>query len=546
MITESEVARLAKTDLLTVADVLQIEEMLAARPRVVAGRSHLHRAVRWVHVAEVPDVAKLLRGGELILTTGIALPDDVRLLAKYVRDLAEVGVSGLAIELVRRYREMPRELISAADRWGLPLIALDQEVPFVAITEAVHAQILSRQLAQLRVEEQVHHAFRALAPGASPSDVVRKMSEIARCPVVFESLAHRPLAVEARTIPLEDLLAGWEDKSRQLDGNHPGWITAMVEPSGQPCGRVVLLVDRTPGVLHRAVLDTGAAMLAIGWLLAGTPASLEHAAQRELVDDLVNGRCRSINEVYVRARSLGVSLRPHRLAALAVRSAPPFCHEHAVVQAIERTHTIGIAGQLRDDLVCALVAIPPEETHAERARAIATELRHGYSGPPECLAVGAAYLEDDAELMELTRGMSDADEAARSVLGSGDERVATVDAIELRGLLRLLGDDVRVQRFVERQLRPVWEYDARHGTYLLDVLAAFLDCSGNKSAAAARAHLSRAAFYHSLERLSALLGRDLEVPEVRVALHVALLASQVGVGSPQVPDHKRPLRRHVA
>ena len=78
------------------------------------------------------------------------------------------------------------------------------------------------------------------------------------------------------------------------------------------------------------------------------------------------------------------------------------------------------------------------------------------------------------------------------------------------------------------------------------MLAAFLDCSGNKSAAAARAHLSRAAFYHSLERLSALLGRDLEVPEVRVALHVALLASQVGVGSPQVPDHKRPLRRHVA
>ncbi len=543
---ESDVARLANSEVLTVADVLQIEEMQAAHPRVVAGRIHLHRAVRWVHVAEVPDVAKLLRGGELILTTGIALPDDVHLLAKYVRDLAEVGVSGLGIELVRRYREMPRELISAAERWGMPLIALEREVPFVAITEAVHAQILNRQLVQLRAEEQVHHAFRALAPGASPSDVVRKMSEIAHCPVVFESLAHRPLAVEARTVPLEDLLAGWEAKSRLHDRDHPGWITAVVEPSGQPCGRVVLLVDGTPGVLQRAVLDTGAAMLAIGWLLAGTPASLEHAAQRDLVDDLVNGRCRSINEVYVRARSLGLSLRPHRLAAVAVRSAPPFCHEHTVVQAIERTRTVGIVGQLRDDLVYALVAIPSDETHAERARAIATELRHGYPGPPECLAVGAAYLEDDAELVDLVRGMADAGEAALSILGSGDERVAAVDTIELRGLLRLLGDDVRVHRFVEGQLRPVWEHDARHGTRLLDVLAAFLDCSGNKSAAAARAHLSRAAFYHSLERLSALLGRDLEVPEVRVALHVALLASQVGTGSPQVPDHTRPRLHHAS
>lgn len=538
MMTVPAAVPLAGTDPLTVADVLQIEEMLAAHPRVVAGQCHLHRAVRWVHIAEVPDVAKLLRGGELILTTGIALPEDVGLLAQYVRDLAEAGVSGLGIELVRRYREMPRQLISAAERWGMPLIALDQEVPFVAVTEAVHAQILNRQFVRLRIEEQVHHAFQALAPGASPSDVVRKMSDLARCPVVFESLAHRPLAVEARTIPLEELLAGWEAKSRRLDSDHPGWIAAVVEPSGQPCGRVVLLVDRTPGVLHRAVLDTGSAMLAIGWLLAGSPVSLEHAAQRDLVEDLASGRCRSINEVYVRARSLGMSLRPHRLAVLAVRSAPPFCREHAVVQAIERTRTVGIAGQLHDDLVFALVAVPPEEPHAVRARAIATELRHGYSGPPECLAVGAAYLGDDVQLLDLTRGLSDADEAARSVLGSGDERVATVEAIELRGLLRLLGDDVHVQRFVERQLRPVWEHDARHGTYLLDVLTAFLDCAGNKSAAAARAHLSRAAFYHSLERLSTLLGRDLEIPEVRVALHVALLASKVGIASPQAPDHR--------
>jgi hypothetical protein len=30
--------------------------------------------VRWVHVSELADIATLLRGGELVLTTGIALP----------------------------------------------------------------------------------------------------------------------------------------------------------------------------------------------------------------------------------------------------------------------------------------------------------------------------------------------------------------------------------------------------------------------------------------------------------------------------------------
>lgn len=529
--TNPEVRVSTRADILTVADVLGIEEVQAARPRVVAGGDRLHRAVRWVHIADVPDVAKYLRGGELLLTTGFALPDDEDALAEYVRELAEAGVSGLAIELVRRYREMPRELIAAADKWGLPLIALEHEVQFVGITEAVHAQILDRQLVKLRTEEQVRHAFQALAPGASPSDVVRKMSELAHCPVVFEGLAHRPLAVEARTLPLEELLAGWEAKSRRLPAEQPGWLVAAVEPSGQPCGRVVLLVDR-PQVLHRAVLETGATLLAIGWLLAGTPATLEHAAHRQLVDDVVHGRCRSMHEVYVRAQSLGVALRPHRLAVLVARSGRPLCHEQTVVAAIERTRTAGLVGQLHDDLVCALVAVPPGEAPAARAACIATELRHGYAGPPECLAVGAAYLDEDSSLDDLARAIADADEAARAMLGSGDDRVATVHDIELRGLLRLLQEDPRVQRFVESQLRPVWDHDAAHGTHLLDTLAAFLDCAGNKSAAAARAHLSRAAFYHSLERLSSVLGRDLEVPDVRVALHVALLASQAGV----VPD----------
>src|ERR1700721_3073857 len=61
--------------------------------------------VRWVHAIELTDVARLLRGGELVLSTGIALPDDDRLLAAYVTELAEGGGAGLAGDLGRRYAE---------------------------------------------------------------------------------------------------------------------------------------------------------------------------------------------------------------------------------------------------------------------------------------------------------------------------------------------------------------------------------------------------------------------------------------------------------
>ena len=52
-----------------------------------------------MHVIELAHAAHLLRGGELVLSTGIALPYDPAGLGRYVADLASVGVSALAVEL---------------------------------------------------------------------------------------------------------------------------------------------------------------------------------------------------------------------------------------------------------------------------------------------------------------------------------------------------------------------------------------------------------------------------------------------------------------
>src|SRR4051812_42524640 len=56
----------------TVADVLGLGPVKQGGPRVVAGAAGLDRVVRWVHVTELVDVATILRGGELVLSTGIA------------------------------------------------------------------------------------------------------------------------------------------------------------------------------------------------------------------------------------------------------------------------------------------------------------------------------------------------------------------------------------------------------------------------------------------------------------------------------------------
>ena len=108
----------------TLRDVLGLDVVQRGEPVVLAGGDRLDTPVRWVHAVEVSSgVARLLRGGELVLSTGIALPDSVAGLASYVDELAAAGVAGLAIELGRRYvSSLPPALVSAAEASGVVLV----------------------------------------------------------------------------------------------------------------------------------------------------------------------------------------------------------------------------------------------------------------------------------------------------------------------------------------------------------------------------------------------------------------------------------------
>jgi hypothetical protein len=132
---------------LTLREVLDLDVVRRGSPLVVAGAARLDVPVRWVHAAEHADIGRLLRGGELVLSTGIALPEPAAELADYVGSLAKVGVAGLAVELGRRYAvALPAALVAAAEARSMPLIELRHEVAFIEITEAVHARIIDELL----------------------------------------------------------------------------------------------------------------------------------------------------------------------------------------------------------------------------------------------------------------------------------------------------------------------------------------------------------------------------------------------------------------
>jgi PucR family transcriptional regulator, purine catabolism regulatory protein len=524
----------------SLGDVLAMEVCRRGRPAVVAGADRLDTPVRWVHAIELTDVARLLRGGELVLSTGIALPDDDRLLTAYVTELADVGVAGLAVELGRRYAgSLPGALVAAAEQAGLPLIAFEREVAFIEITEAVHARIIDVQLDELRVSERLHEMFTELSvAGASAEEIVRQAAALAGRPVILADLSHRVLACEPAGADPGRLLSGFAARSRavRLSGRTAfdeasGWLVTPVGAHGEDWGRVILVCSGAPTGLDTVLLERTATTLALGRLLTRHRESLERQAHRTLISGIISQAHADPAEAAVRSRALGVPVDGRQLIAMVLRYREPGLGVSAHARVLDLADSAAAAcraeripslvGTLDDDRAGAMLSLGPRAEPDDMLTRLATRIRDRAGVDPDLLVIGVGATA--GSIRDVRRSFLEASQVAdvaASRSGGRDPLFYRLPDLRLRGLLHLLRDDPRLQTFVERELGGLLGTDPA----LLDTLEAYLAAGGNKAAAAKAAHLARPTFYDRLRRIERILGTDLSSAESRTSLHVALLA----------------------
>src|SRR5215510_6211086 len=131
--------------MLSLNDVLELPVVRRALPEVVVGEGVLDREIRWAHVIEMPDPDDLLKGGELVLTTGLGAGADPRHQAAWTASLIEQGMAALAVELGSSWRDVPPAVVAGCARAGIPVIAFHRPVRFIEITEAVHGAVVNAQ-----------------------------------------------------------------------------------------------------------------------------------------------------------------------------------------------------------------------------------------------------------------------------------------------------------------------------------------------------------------------------------------------------------------
>lgn len=530
---------------ITVQRALELPGLRGGLPEVVAGAERLQRTVRWVHAGEVPNIASLLKGGELLLTTGLGLgarPAEQRV---FVRKLAERGIAALVVELGPRFTRLPAAIVETARAAGLTLVQLHREVPFVTVTEEVHTEIVNGHYALLQRAEEVHRrCTEALLGGGGIPQVLGVLADFSGNPVFLETADGQLLYAAGAGTECADPLQVWEGlRGRTVDRDGPPAGALLVDvPGGGPGAgsvraRLVLLaVESALLPVHRIAAERAAGSLAVVLMQARQEEELAARGRGDFLTDLAEGRILA-DDAPAQARVLGFKPGESPLLPVVMRLAdglPPGGGWAVLARAVaEELAAVGVPVLLGvrpvEGRVPLLLGLRTESERTAVADRVAAALRAGVERAgmqragalPPVVVVGVA-----GGWAAASAGLRHAAETATAAQGLIDRPWYDARRLDIDLLLWRLHnyDDSALAAFVDRAIGPLRTHDQRSKPPLLPTLQTYLAHAGRKAETARELHLNRQTLYNRLARISELLGTDLDDPQTVLALSLALRA----------------------
>jgi purine catabolism regulator len=195
---------------------------------LASGHESAGAHVRWVHSTELLDPTPWLKGGELLLTTGLQL-DGAKSQREFLGRLADHEIAGLGFGTGFTHKRLPAALVTAARKREFPLFEVPYRLPFIAITERAFTQLVNERYEMLQRSMAGDVLAEALTGHLYPEEVQARLSPFGigeRLAVMAFGLADPSAAAG----PLERILE--REKTPGLVAIRSGLLCAVVAADG--------------------------------------------------------------------------------------------------------------------------------------------------------------------------------------------------------------------------------------------------------------------------------------------------------------------------
>lgn len=530
---------------LKLREVLDLSVLKAVEIDIVTGRRNLDLEVRWAHVADSKRVGHLLQGGELLLTTGTGWGRSPSERKEQIESFVSAGAVALLVELGQTWSEVPPDVLEECRRWNLALLVAKEEVRFIAVVEAIHAQILNRQVEEITMMNSVAETMSALSYGeASTEEIVNQAGRLLQLPVVLEDPAHSVVCFSEGFLLPSVLLDRWNEKSlhwsRSLSKGRISVPTPLEDPFGQErwtaldifsrgvvLGRLFYRGEPASSGVADYVLRHAAMAIAVERLNAPQRHSWSELVEKNAVRQLVGVKFRSVSDAAAVLTGAGFRSNDRVLFAAEIihESAP--LEVWKVRQALTRSSgamvadldlLINISEVDFRRITCAF-SIPKGRSAGQVLNEVGELLWRKFGGKFVAISSGEC-----AGVVELSIGVKSVREFASVEFTRSKFQIIPLSQAPIDQLMEQLRDDVRIQEFAFNTLDPLIEHDGKNGTDLLRTLRVVLAYPHSRSAAAEELHLSRTSLYSRIGLIESLLKVDILEEETFFALNLAIRA----------------------
>lgn len=475
------------------ADLLAAPELHLVARGSIAGASE--RAIRWCAITELADPRPWLQGDELVLTTGMR-QRTATLQREFVARVAERGVAGIGFGTGLTHESVPKATLAAAAEYGVLVIEVPYEVPFIAVDRYVADRVLHSHYQSQHDLLTRHDALsRALLAGGGLTSLSDALALMLDAPVAV---------LDAFGGTLASSPAGFRWPAVAEDA--PDLVTAPIEMAGANVATLCALGPRE----GREVLPYAANL--VGLELARRQAQL--TGRREMLGQVIEdiaASAMSMNEAQRRLAAHGIDVtRPHAvvLACAPTGATTGFLSLTGGVYPISDSGAEPVVTAHVGDHLALIVG--PERDVREVAGVTHRYVAH--LGDGARVGIGGSYEGVDG----LRWSYHEAREALTRGPGVNDRA-----PLSLPGLL-LSSESLPLADLGREVLAPLQAADATSGSTLIETLRVYLEEDASVARAARRLFVHRNTVRYRLEQIERLTGRSLESTPDRVQLWLAL------------------------
>lgn len=522
---------------------------------ILAGAESVqYQEVTGVTIVEAPDIADWIKGGEMLLTSLYNFHKDYDKQRDMVNKLSKKGASALIVKISRFVTEVPRVILEEGERCNLPIIQIPLETKYVDIIHQVMSELFNRQLLILEHYKHCHNRFINLALNDGHlSDIATELSGIIKHPTIIFNTEMKILAAsdekyskmityptqiskmhEASTLVLNKQHCTFEDQGQPFEET---LIATPIKLLENITGHLAVLdVTRPLSQLDYVAMESAVSNAALALTKDKAIKEIEYRFKNDIIDDIINGRYTSIEDIDQRAKTVGWDLNAEHVVILVQlhHLGKNILDEKNLLkrkEAISRILMIinSTAYHYSKSMIVInksdrfMLLFPSKGILSDSIKRFCEELHHNIKTQIHNITSTIGIGTESNSIPELRKSYNEAiDATAFGKMVFGNDAVIQYNQLGVYRLLCQYNNVDELKKFIHPALMVLSKYDQDKNNDLIRTLEVYLSHNANAKKTAEELFVHYKTIQYRINRIKEIMSIDFEDKQYKLEIEMSL------------------------